>query len=103
MAQKNNTKCLRLSDELIEMIECQVGSTFTQKFENLVIRCMWELPAKETELKRIEDLIKKRQGQLLSMGQQVREMESTINNLFPKIRALESAIDRSVEKWDCNT
>lgn len=103
MAQKNNTKCLRLSDELIEMIESQIGTTFTQKFENLVTRCMWELPEKEAELKRIEDLIKKRQEQLLSMGQQIRKMESTINDLFPKIRALEGAIDRNVEKWDCNT
>ena len=40
MAQKNNTKCLRLSDELIEMIESQTGTTFTQKFENLVTRCV---------------------------------------------------------------
>ena len=103
MAQKNNTKCLRLSDELIEMIEAQTGNTFTQKFENLVTRCMWELPAKEAELKRIEDMIQRRQGQLLSMGRQIREMESTINDLLPRAQALGTAIDRNIEKWDCNT
>ena len=50
MANKNNLKSIRLSDDLIELIEQQAGATFTAKLENLVTRCVWELPAKERQL-----------------------------------------------------
>jgi len=51
MATKSNLKSVRLSDDLIELIERQVGDTFTAKLENLVTRCVWELPRKEEEIK----------------------------------------------------
>lgn len=47
---KGNIKTVRLSDELLEMIESQAGENFTAKFEALVTRCMRELPKKEREL-----------------------------------------------------
>ena len=40
MAAKNNIRSIRFSDELAELIERQVGDTFTQKFENLITRCV---------------------------------------------------------------
>ena len=55
MPAKNNIRSIRFSDELAELIDRQQGSSFTQKFENLIIRCVWELPAKEDELKRMGD------------------------------------------------
>ena len=38
MAQKNNIRSIRFTDELANLIDRQVGDTFTQKFENLVTR-----------------------------------------------------------------
>ena len=35
MAQKNNIRSIRFSDELAELIDRQAGDTFTQKFEGL--------------------------------------------------------------------
>lgn len=57
MDTKNNIRSIRFSDELAELIERQQGENFTQKFENLVYRCAWELPAKERELKQLEERI----------------------------------------------
>ena len=57
MAKKNNIRSIRFSDEMIEMIESQAGESFTAKFEALVTRCMWELPAKEKELEFIKKQI----------------------------------------------
>ena len=54
MAGKPNIRSIRFSDELAELIDQQVGNTFTEKFENLVTRCVWELPQKEAELERLE-------------------------------------------------
>ena len=54
MATKPNIRSIRFSDELAELIDRQAGNTFTEKFENLVTRCVWELPQKEAELKNIQ-------------------------------------------------
>ena len=74
MATKNNIRSIRFSDELAELIERQQGENFTQKFENLVYRCAWELPAKEREVKQLEERIQEKREQLRRMSAQAREL-----------------------------
>lgn len=100
MAQKNNIRSIRFSDELAELINRQVGRTFTEKFENLVTRCVWELPQKEQELERLKQEIRQKQQQLQEMKNQVYKLSGTINQLFTKAKALENAIDQETEKWE---
>lgn len=100
MAQKNNIRSIRFSDELAELIDRQVGRTFTEKFENLVTRCVWELPQKEQELKRLKQEITQKQQQLQEMKNQVYKLSDTINQLFTKAKALENAIEQETEKWE---
>ena len=64
MATKNNIRSIRFSDELAELIDRQIGDTFTQKFENLVTKCVWELPNREKQLKDIKEQIKKERERL---------------------------------------
>lgn len=100
MAQKNNIRSIRFSDELAELIDRQVGKTFTEKFENLVTRCVWELPQKEQELERLKQEIRQKQQQLQEMKNQIYKLSGTINQLFTKAKALENAIDQETEKWE---
>ena len=100
MAQKNNIRSIRFSDELAELIDRQVGETFTAKFENLVTRCVWELPQKEQKLAQLEPDIKRKREQLCEMSAQARELGATLNDLFPKVKALEETIDQAVKKWE---
>lgn len=100
MPAKNNIRSIRFSDELAELIDRQQGSSFTQKFENLIIRCVWELPAKEDELKQIESRIKEKRKQLQEMTAQAEKLRMTINSLLPKVRELETSVNRALEKWD---
>ena len=100
MANKTNIRSLRFSDELAELIERQQGQNFTEKFENLVTRCVWEVPAREKELAELERRIREKRAQLLEMSTQARELGAAINELFPKVLALESAIDKAVKQWD---
>ena len=100
MAQKNNIRSIRFSDELAELINRQVGRTFTEKFENLVTRCVWELPQKEQELERLKQEIRQKQQQLQEMKNQVYKLSGTINQLFTKSKARENAIDQETEKWE---
>ena len=45
---KNNIRSVRFSDEMIEIINQQIGDNFTQKFERMVYNCYMLLPEKRT-------------------------------------------------------
>lgn len=64
MAGKPNIRSIRFSDELAELIDRQAGNTFTEKFENLVTRCVWELPQKEAELKEVQKKVRQEEKRL---------------------------------------
>ena len=100
MAQKNNIRSIRFSDELAELIDRQEGGTFTQKFENLVTRCVWELPARTSELKQLEERIEAKREQLRQMTTQAEELYMTLSDLTRKTKELETSIRRALEKWD---
>lgn len=87
MATKNNIRSIRFSDELAELIDRQVGRTFTEKFENLVTRCVWELPQKEAELERI-------QAQIAQERQRLRELEQKRTDLQRIISGLDRALNQ---------
>ena len=75
------SKTVRLSAEVIAMIEAQAGENFTAKFEALVTRCMWELPKKEQELADIQEQIELQRKNLRSIRQRVSEVRLYANNL----------------------
>ena len=99
MAQKNNIRSIRFSDELAELIDRQVGRTFTEKFENLVTRCVWEMPGKEAELKRLDQEINRKRKELQQMTVQAAQLGATINRLFLPVKTLEEEIQRATAKW----
>ncbi len=83
MGQKNNIRSIRFTDELAELIDRQVGRTFTEKFENLVTRCVWELPRKEQQLKEVQKQIdqeRKRLYDLQRATEQLRMLEKDIQS-----------------------
>ena len=81
MADKSKNRSIRFTDEFYELIDRQTGNTFTQKLENLVTRCVWELPAKEKELETIQELIRKEYTRLGKIRQYANELETKINSL----------------------
>ena len=83
MAQKNNIRSIRFSDELAELIDRQQGQTFTQKFENLITRCVWELPRKEEQLRQIQERIRQEQERLFQLrkaSEELRMLEQDIQS-----------------------
>ena len=64
MATKNNIRSIRMSDQVMEYIEAQQGDNFTAKFEAMILRCMWELPAKEEQIKKLDKEIAQKRKQL---------------------------------------
>lgn len=92
MAGKPNIRSIRFSDELAELIDRQVGSTFTKKFENLVTRCVWELPQKEAELARLEQEIRQERKRLTELRKKRTKLDQIIfsiqQNLDQQLNAL---------------
>ena len=100
MAGKSNIRSIRFTDELYELIDRQEGDTFTQKLENLVTRCVWELPLKEHELERINEQIRERRGQLGRMTQKVTAYQAALRNLEVNLQQLDRSIAKAQElEW----
>ncbi|MGN0965282.1 MAG: hypothetical protein ACI4O6_07995 [Dysosmobacter sp.] len=83
MANKSNIRSIRFSDDLAKLIDRQNGETFTAKFENLITRCVWELPRQEDRLKAIQEQIKQEQQRLYDLQratEQLRMLERDIKS-----------------------
>nr|WP_325305955.1 hypothetical protein [uncultured Oscillibacter sp.] len=80
MAGKPNIRSIRFSDELAELIDRQAGNTFTEKFENLVTRCVWELPQKEAELERLEEKIQQERKRLAELQKRRTKLEQIMQS-----------------------
>ena len=105
MAGKSNIRSMRFSDTIIEMIEQQAGDTFTAKFEALVTKCVWELPKKEQELKRVQELIQAERKRLDRIQKKAIELENKTaqltNDLTWYARQVQTQVKRLEEM--CNT
>ena len=93
MAGKPNIRSIRFSDELTELIDRQVGNSFTEKFEGLITRCVWELPQKEAELERIQKDIQQEQERLSELRKQWAKLSQVMwsiqQNLDYQLKQLE--------------
>lgn len=93
MARKPNIRSVRFSDELVELIDRQIGNNFTEKLENLITRCVWELPQREAGLKRVEEDIRREQKHLAELQKKRTKldqvMQSVQRNLDFQLKELE--------------
>ncbi len=84
MAAKTNIRSIRLSDELMEVIEAQAGETFTEKYEGLIRRCVFEEPetmkrleALRGELQRMEKTLEERRRQAAELQRVIQILTNT--------------------------
>lgn len=94
--KKGNIRSIRFSDELIDIINQQVGDNFTQKFERLVYNCYMLLPEKERQLEQLEERIQRKRTDLAELSQHydvsARTLRSIENELFAIKRTLSNLI-----------
>ena len=81
MVGKPNIRSIRFSDELAELIDRQVGNSFTEKFENLITRCVWELPQKEAELKQVQERIQQERKRLAELYKRREKLDRVIGSI----------------------
>lgn len=102
MASKSNIRSIRFTDELYELIDRQTGDTFTQKLENLVTRCVWELPQKEKELKDLREHIEKERKNLQQLRSAKQKLEQNIRNINWSLESLQRQVDRATKELETN-
>ena len=95
MAGKNNIRSIRFTDELAELIDRQAGRTFTEKFENLVTRCVWELPQQEERLKAIQEQIRQEQMRLYDLQRATEHLRMLEDDLYSAKHYFQI-----VERWE---
>ena len=80
---------LRLREDIVDLINQQPGDSFTERFEGLVTKCVWEVPHKEQELKDLDKEIKRRQKKLSKLGANLTwsltEAQQTVQTMLKKI------------------
>lgn len=97
---KGNLKSVRLSDDLIELIERQAGDTFTAKLENLVTRCVWELPMQEEKLEQIQRQIQNERQRLQDLQTLYRKLNNLYNELNTKTNVILQGVNRAIRELD---
>lgn len=100
MANKGNLKSVRLSDDLIELIEQQAGATFTAKLENLVTRCVWELPMQEEKLESIQRQIQMEWQRLQNLQTLYRQLDNVYKDLNSKTNIVLHSVNRAIRDLD---
>ena len=97
---KNNIRSIRFSDDLAELIDRQAGETFTQKFENLVTRCVYELPKKEAEIRRLDTMIERKRQEIAVLSSRSAKIINTVSDLERRLYSLDTAIFNYLEEWN---
>ena len=100
MATKGNIRSIRISDQMAILIEQQIGNNFTEKWENLVARCAWELPEREKQIKQLDDQIAQKRKQLQEMNRELYAMQEICRDLIPRAEGLRRAFERNLQKYE---
>lgn len=91
---KNNIRSVRFSDEMIEIINQQIGDNFTQKFERMVYNCYMLLPEKQRQLEKLESDIRLRRRDLEDLSNRYNSAAGCLRSLEYQIKGIQGTLDR---------
>lgn len=86
---KNNIRSVRFSDEMIEIINQQIGDNFTQKFERMVYNCYMLLPEKQRQLEELESKIRLRRRELEDLSNRYNSAAGCLRSLEYQLRDIQ--------------
>lgn len=93
MGSKSCIKTIRFSDEMIDIIEQQVGENFTKKFERLVYNCYMLAAAKEEEIQRLDDMIRRQREQLQYYQKELRQLSPLVGSIQRQLISIDNYLD----------
>ena len=96
--RKTNIRSIRFTDELVELIDRQVGDTFTARLENLVTRCVWELPERERQLAELDRQIAVKRKELMRLNEKAVMLGRTLGKVEGLVANIQTEIIRVVKE-----
>ena len=96
--RKTNIRSIRFTDELVELIDRQVGDTFTARLENLVTRCVWELPERERQLAELDRQIAVKRKELIRLNEKAVTLGRTLGKVEGLVANIQTEIIRAVKE-----
>ena len=96
--RKSNIRSIRFTDELVELIDRQVGDTFTARLENLVTRCVWELPERERQLAELDRQIAVKRKELMRLNEKAVTLRRTLDKVEGLVANIQTEIIRVVKE-----
>lgn len=66
---KNNARSVRMTDRVLAYVENMPGSSFNQKFEDMVLHCMESEALRERRIKELDDQIARKRAILVDLEQ----------------------------------
>lgn len=96
--RKSNIRSIRFTDELVELIDRQVGDTFTARLENLVTRCVWELPERERQLAELDRQIAVKRKELMRLNEKAVTLRRTLGKVEGLVANIQTEIIRAVKE-----
>ena len=93
MARKTKIRSMRFSEELEDLINQQVGESFSAKFERLVYNCYMLAPQKEKEIQELDRKISSKKVLLLTLHQNYEELHRASIQLTSKLKFIMDTLD----------
>ncbi|MBR5217948.1 MAG: hypothetical protein IKV68_06270 [Oscillospiraceae bacterium] len=94
---KTNIRSFRFSDELLELINSQVGDTFSEKLERLIYNSYMLSGEKEKEIARLDELIVQRKTRLRDLDAELRSMQPFVISVKSQILSLNTYLRDFIE------
>lgn len=95
--KKNYIRSIRFSEELLEIINQQVGNNFTEKFERLVYNCYMLAAAKREEAERIDKEIVLRRKQLEDYRVELQKLMPVVHSIKRQLTSVDSFLEDYID------
>ena len=92
---KGILKSIRISEDVLEIIEAQPGDTFTAKLEGMIRTCHQEMAVKQAELKAIQKTISREHDRLRQIRDKNNKLERTISDLTYSMTTISTQTKRA--------
>ena len=97
---KNNIRSIRFSDEMMEIINQQVGDNFNQKFERLVYNCYMLKDQRQAEIAQLDKEIAEKRKKLSDLSHifwvtecSLRELGDKIHPMYKIVKTMEGVVE----------
>lgn len=89
---KTFIRSIRFSDEMMEIINQQVGENFNQKFERLIYNCYMLAGEKEKEIQRLDEQIKAKREQLAKLQNSYDKFRDQVPNIAYRLEYIHDVL-----------